>query len=66
LIVTVAAGIVVGTWLERYTWVSGSVDMRFYHTPMSAGFDVVVTIALIAVCFYAVRWSLRRYGLINA
>jgi hypothetical protein len=65
LIVTVAAGIVVGTWLERYTWISGSVDQKFYHTPMTAGFDILVTVALVAVCYYAVRWSLRRYGLIN-
>lgn len=66
LIITVAACIVVGTWLERFTWVSGSVEPERYHYPMTAGFDIFVTVALVAICFYAIRWSLRRYGLIRA
>ncbi len=66
LIVTVACGIVIGTWLERYTWISGSVEPKFYHMPMTSAFDIVVTVILAAICFFAVRWSLRRYGLIQA
>ena len=65
LIVAVAVGVLVGTWLERYTWISGSVEPQFYHLPMTAFFDVAVTAGLAVVCFFAIRWSLRRYGLIR-
>lgn len=66
LIVAVASCVLVGTWLERYTWISGSVEPQFYHLPMTAFFDVLVTVSLAALCFFAIRWSLRRYGLIKA
>lgn len=66
VITVVGCGIVLGTWLERYTWISGSVDPKFYHMPMTAVFDVVVTLAVIAAAGLAVRWSLTRYGLIRA
>jgi len=35
LIFTVAIGVVIGTWLERYTWISGSVEPQYYHMPMT-------------------------------
>lgn len=66
LIFSVAICVVVGTWLERYTWISGSVEPQFYHLPMTAGFDIAVTAGLAVICFFAIRWSLRRYGLITA
>jgi len=66
VITIVGCGIVLGTWLERYTWISGSVDPKFYHMPMTAVFDVVVTLAVIAVAWFAMRWSLTRYGLIRS
>ncbi|MDH3325824.1 MAG: hypothetical protein OEM38_03800 [Gammaproteobacteria bacterium] len=65
-IVTIAIGIVVGTWLERYTWVSGSVDPEFYHIPMTSGFDVGVTLVVAAVTFVTIRWSLNRNGLLKS
>ncbi len=65
VIVTVAGCLVVGTWIERYVWVSGSVDPQFYHVPMSSILDIVVTVAIAAVSFFAIRWSLRRYGLVH-
>jgi len=64
--VVVATGICVGTWLERYTWISGSVDPEFYHRPMTAGFDVVVTAIVAVVAIIAMRWSLRKYGLVRS
>lgn len=66
VIVAVACSIWLGTWLERYTWISGSVDPQYYHFPMTAAFDIGVTVAVFAVAFFAVRWSLRRYGLVRA
>jgi hypothetical protein len=63
VIVTVGLGILVGTWLERYVWISGSVDTKLYHLPMTAVSDIVITLVVFGVAWLAVRWSLRRYGL---
>lgn len=63
--VVVATGICIGTWLERYTWISGSVAPEFYHRPMTAAFDVVVTAIVAVIAIMALRWSLRKYGLVR-
>lgn len=63
VIITVGLGILVGTWLERYVWISGSVDTKLYHLPMTAVSDIVITLVVFIVAWFAVRWSLRRYGL---
>ncbi|MBI5450978.1 MAG: hypothetical protein HY940_06430 [Gammaproteobacteria bacterium] len=69
IITMVAASIVLGTWIERYTWISGSIlDERVYengvaHLPMTSLFDIVVTIAVIGAGWWAVRYTLNRYGL---
>lgn len=65
VIVMVAFSIVIGTWIERYVWISGSVDPQYYHTPMSSIGDIVVTAVVIAASWFAVKWSLTRYGLIR-
>jgi len=65
-IVVIACGIVIGTWLERYTWVSGSVDPEFYHLPMTAGFDIGVTAVIAGVVFYTIRRSLHQKGLLKS
>ncbi len=65
VVVMVACSILAGSWLERYTWISGSVDPQYYHTPMSSLWDIGVTVAVVAVCWVAVKWSLTRYGLIR-
>ncbi len=66
VIVMVAFSILIGSWLERYTWISGSTDPQYYHTPMSSLWDIGVTIAVVAVSWVAVKWSLTRYGLIRS
>ncbi len=66
VIVGVAFSIVIGTWIERYTWISGSVDPEYYHIPMTSIMDIVITVAVFAVSWVAVKWSLTRYGLIRA
>ncbi len=65
VIITVGLGILIGTWIERYTWISGSVDPKLYHFPMTSIFDIVVTLVVAAVAFFAVRWSLTRSGLVK-
>ena len=66
VIVTVAGCIVVGTWLERYTWISGSVEPENYHLPMSSIFDIIVTVVVFGLAFGTIKWTLNRYGLIKA
>lgn len=66
VIVVVASSIVIGTWIERYTWVSGSGDPDFYHIPMTSVFDVVVTVVTFAAAFVLVKKVLNRYGLVRA
>lgn len=66
VIVVIASSIVIGTWIERYTWVSGSVDPEFYHIPMTSIFDIVVTVAVFGVAIGMLKWVLNRYGLVRA
>jgi hypothetical protein len=66
VIVMVASSIVLGTWIERYTWIEGTADPQYLHTPMSSISDIVVTAVIFAVSFFAVKWSLTRYGLIRS
>lgn len=65
IITMVACFIVLGTWMERYTWIAGSVPMEYHHLPMSSMFDIVVTAAVIGISWWAVKWSLTRNGLIQ-
>ncbi len=64
VIVLVACSIVVGTWIERYIWISGSLQGE-YHIPMTHWFDIVVTVVIAVIAFLAIRWSLRRDGLLK-
>lgn len=66
IITIVACFIVLGTWLERYVWISGSVDSQHYTMPMSHMSDYFVTAAVIVASWFAVRWALIRYGLIKS
>ncbi|NQU58118.1 MAG: polysulfide reductase, NrfD [Rhodospirillales bacterium] len=64
-IVIVAMFILAGTWLERYVWISGSVSSRYFHTPLSDPFDLLVTGLIIAAAFISLRWRLNRDGLLK-
>lgn len=66
VILVVAAGIMVGTWLERYTWISGSVSPEFYHIPMTSIFDIVVTLVVAGLAWFSVRSVMTKYGLIRS
>ena len=66
VIAVVALCVLVGTWLERYTWISGSVSPDFYHLPMSSLFDVVVTVVVFTAGWFSVKKALNHYGLIRA
>ncbi len=63
-ILTVAASIMIGTWLERYTWISGTYTTP--HMPMTSLFDIGVTAIVFGAAFIIVRMTMKRYDLIKA
>jgi hypothetical protein len=65
VIMFVAASIMLGTWIERYTWISGSVSPEYYHIPMTSIFDIVVTLVIAAVGWASVRTVMTQYGLVR-
>lgn len=65
VIMTVACFILFGTFLERYTWISGSVDSQFYQMPFTSMFGIIVVIATIGVCWFVMSRTLTKYGLIG-
>lgn len=64
-IVIVAMVILAATWLERYAWISGSVSSRYFHTPLSDPFDLVVTGLIIVAAFISLRGRLNRENLLK-
>lgn len=65
-ITAVSCFIVIGTWLERYIWISGSVDSQFYRMPLSTMFGIAVTITTIIVSWILIKMTLNRYGLVHS
>ena len=65
-ILMVAISIFIGTWIERYTWIAGSVEPQYYKMPMTSLFGIGVTVVIAGIAFVAMRWSLTRYGLIKS
>jgi len=69
MIVVVASSIMLGTWIERYTWISGAYPGGPYvesHMPMTGWFDVVVTVAVISAGYFLLKRSLARNNVIQA
>ena len=65
IIAMIGASLVIGTWLERYTWIAGSSQVSDYHIPLSSGFDWLAMLIVFGAAFLLVRWSLRKYGQIT-
>ncbi len=66
VIAAAAISILIGTWIERYTWISGSVDPEFYHLPMTSIFDIAVTLTVLVVGWFSVKTVMTKYGLVRA
>lgn len=66
IIVSVAICILLGTWIERYTWISGSVSPQFYHMPMTSILDILLTLAVVVVGWISVKMVMTKYGLVRA
>lgn len=57
----IAIIIIAGTWLERFTWIAGSVptgSFTYAHYPFTSVFDVVVTLAVGAAAWFLLRRAL--------
>jgi hypothetical protein len=63
IIAAVAGSIILGTWIERYTWISGTYPSS--HMPMTSLFDIAVTGVVFSAAFAIVRSTMRRYKLIK-
>ncbi|NDU85563.1 MAG: hypothetical protein G3H99_03005 [Ferrovum sp.] len=63
VIFTIACIIVTGTWIERYTWISGTYPTP--HFPMTGTFDIGVTVSVAVMAFLIVRAKLRSTKVIK-
>ncbi len=61
VILSVAACMMLGTWIERYTWISGTYPTS--HMPLTGLFDIGVTVVVFAIAVKMVQSRLRREGL---
>lgn len=66
VIAFVGTSIVLGTWIERYTWISGSVEPEYYHIPMTSLTDILFTVGIAVVVWVFVKRAMTRQGLIRA
>ena len=65
-IVLIALFVVLGTWVERYVWISGSVESRFYHMPMSSLQDIAITGVVVVLSALTLRFALGRMKLLES
>jgi hypothetical protein len=63
----IAVIIIAGTWIERFTWIAGSVSTGSFERaqmPFHKPFDIVVTVVVLALAVYLVRGALLRNGVL--
>ena len=61
----IAVVMIIGTWLERFTWIAGSVPTGSFehaHYPLTRPFDVLVVAAVFTAVVLLLRRSLGRNG----
>lgn len=61
----IGLSIIIGTWIERFTWIAGSVDTGSFvraHLPFTSPFDVIATLIVAAAAFFLVRRRLALDG----
>jgi len=63
LVVIIGWGIILGTWMESYTWISASHPAGPFqpgYMPMSSFFDILSTVAILLAGFVLIRRALLR------
>jgi Ni/Fe-hydrogenase subunit HybB-like protein len=63
VIAFVAASIIIGYWIERFTWIAGAAP----GSPSGAfsPFAIGVSIVIFASAYFLVRGAMNKYGLLN-
>jgi hypothetical protein len=64
VIAFVAVSIIVGYWIERYTWIAGAAA----DSPLSmfSPFAIATSLVVFTVAFFLVRGAMKKYGLIKS
>jgi len=63
VIALVAVSIIVGYWIERYTWIAGTVADS--PAGVFSAFSILTSVVIFTTAFFLVRGAMRRYGLIK-
>jgi hypothetical protein len=59
----VAVSIIVGYWIERYTWVAGTTADSPW--PMFSPFAILTSLVVFTAAFFLVRGAMKKYGLLK-
>jgi Ni/Fe-hydrogenase subunit HybB-like protein len=63
VIAFVAVSIIVGYWIERFTWIAGTTADS--PMPMFSPYAITTSLVVMAAGFFLVRGTMRKYGLTN-
>ncbi|MGO9172503.1 MAG: hypothetical protein ACLP7P_11130 [Rhodomicrobium sp.] len=69
MIALIACSIMLGTWIERYTWISASYPAGPFvpgYMPMTSRFDIIATLLVAAAGYVLIRKSLVRNQVMRA
>jgi hypothetical protein len=61
VIAAVAVSIIVGYWIERYTWIAGTAADS--PSPMFSPFAIATSVVVFGTAFFLVRGTMKKYGL---
>jgi Ni/Fe-hydrogenase subunit HybB-like protein len=62
MIAVVAVSIIVGYWIERFTWIAGTTSGSPW--PMFSPFALAASVAVFATAFFLVRGAMKKYQVI--
>jgi hypothetical protein len=60
VIAGVAVSIILGYWIERYTWIAGTASVSPW--PMFSPFALITSLVVFATGFFLVRGAMQKYG----
>jgi Ni/Fe-hydrogenase subunit HybB-like protein len=64
VIAVVAVSIISGYWLERYTWIAGSIADS--PAPMFSPFAIASSVIIFTTAFFLVRGAMKKFGLMKS
>ena len=63
VIAVVSVSIIIGYWIERYTWIAGTAAAS--PLPMFSAFSIAASVVVFTAGFFLVRGAMHRYGVIK-